>query len=659
MKLIKNIFIALCVFSMATSCDYLNVDGYFDETFKLDSTFSNMQNIEKYMWGTSASFPDEGAVLGSNFTPGVFASDEGFTMFGYGEFFGMSFINGQVTPDNLYGMDNWYSMYKVVRKTNNILSRMHEANDMTTLGSYPILGYTHFIRAYAYYIILMDFGPLVLLGDDVLETNMEPEYYDRSRSTYHESVDYICQELETAAKYLPEEVAVNQFGRPTRGAALGLIARLRLQQASPLYNGGQAARTYFGNWTRKEDGVHYVSQVYDEKLWAQAAVAAKKVIDMGKYSLHTQPKVEGETPNLPATVSNANFPEGAGNIDPFRSYSEMFTGETLAPRNREFVWGRYSGSTRDYTQHSFPVINMGGWNGCAVTQKVIDTYYMADGKTIGNASQEYPYSEEGTINSPKSFSGYQLRGTVNNMYGNREMRFYASIGFSECLWTASSTSESNRKNIVATYYVDGNAGKQQTDGNINNHTATGYVIKKYIHPDDAWAGNGAQITSKPYGIIRYAEILLSYAEALNNLKTSHSITDSNGYMVQVSRNPEEIKRYFNQVRYRAGLPGLSDAEVGSESTMQTLIEKERMLEFLFENRRYYDVRRWGIYEDSENEPFVGMNVDASKDLYYVRTPINQARARTRIVNRKMIFLPIHRSEIRKVPLLDQNPGWSN
>ena len=65
-------------------------------------------------------------------------------------------------------------------------------------------------------------------------------------------------------------------------------------------------------------------------------------------------------------------------------------------------------------------------------KKIVDAYYMVDGRDINDSSEEYPYSEIGFSSEKQSFSGYQLNNGVYNMYMNREMRFYASIGFSEC-----------------------------------------------------------------------------------------------------------------------------------------------------------------------------------------------------------------------------------
>ena len=660
LRYLKHLIIVafIALYCSMSSCNYLNVDDYFMDTLGYDSIFQNKLNLQQYLWGTAAFFYDEGAIWGSTYTPGVVGSDEAFTMWDQDEYPGTQFVLGNINPDNLMSMNVWPQMYKIIRKTNLIFQRIDECKDLTTLEEREILGYAHFMRAYAYYHILMNFGPVVLIGDETLETNEKPEYYNRERATYDESVDYICDELELAAKYIPLTVSMGQFGRPTRGAAYGLIARLRLQQASPLFNGGAAAKTHFASWKRTVDGVDYVSQQYDEKKWAVAAAAAKRVIDMGVYELYTV-KRDSTTMPLPKNVPSGDFPNGAGNIDPFKSYSDMFTGEALSQKNTEFVWGRISSNVRNYTRHAFPIDNLGGWNGMAIPQKIVDAYYMVDGRDINNSSEEYPYSEIGFSSEKQSFSGYQLNNGVYNMYMNREMRFYASIGFSECFWPCLSTSESGRRNQTITYFKGGNSGKDRTNSDIRNYPITGYVIKKFIHKDDAWAGNDAETLEKPFPIIRYAEILLSYVEALNNLTGGHTITDAEGNSQTFTRDVNEMAKYFNMIRYRAGLPGLTSAELSSPDQMFDLIVRERMIEFLHENRRFYDVRRWGIYEEVDKEPIVGMDTESRKDGYYERTVVNHPIARNRKVERKMIWLPISRQEIRKVPKMDQNPGWDN
>ena len=128
----------------------------------------------------------------------------------------------------------------------------------------------------------------------------------------------------------------------------------------------------------------------------------------------------------------------------------------------------------------------------------------------------------------------------------------------------------------------------------------------------------------------------------------------------LSHDVNEIASAFNQVRYRAGLPGLKAAELNDSDELFEQIKRERMVEFLCEGRRFYDVRRWGIYEDEDSEPIMGLNIEANKNGgFYQRTVVNERNYRDRVVDKRLLFLPISKSELRKVPLLDQNPGYSD
>lgn len=683
MKYTKHL-VSMLLLSLLVSfsaCEFLDVEDKFEDTLNYDSIFARKYNLEKYLWGIASNFPDEGAIWGSCKIPGIPATDEAFSQWDQDEYPGIRMIKGELTPDNLLGMNNWPDMYKIIRKVNIILSRIDECGDLTTNEKRTYLAYARFMRAYAYYKIMMNFGPVVIVGDEIFETNESAGYYNRPRNTMDETFDYICDEMETAAVSMPTYVSLSEFGRPTKGAAYAMIARIRLMQASPAFNGGTAAKRYFGEWQRSTDGADYVSfKTADERRWAVAAAACKRVMDMDLYKLHTVER-DNRTPELPqntwdADLATKTFAEGgASNIDPFRSYKEMFSGEAIAVKNPEYIWGRYSGSVQSYTRHSFPVGNWGGWNGMAVPQKIIDAYYMADGSDIHNTTMDYSEeTDQGgnpiTIGAPKTFSGYQLKGDVWKMYNDREMRFYACIGFNGCYWANNSTSKAEYKNRQVTYYSTGpftsthlNAGRANTDGDIRNYPMTGYVSKKYIHDDDAWAGDNATRVQKSYPIIRYAEILLSYAEALNNLTQSWDITieNTNGEAITytVSRDQAEIAKAFNQVRHRAGLPGLKPEQLADKDALFDAIVREKMIEFFHENHRYYDVRRWGIYEEVDKEPITGMNTSGRQTEYFERTTVMHTLARNRVVNKKMVFLPISMQEIRKAPMLDQNPGWDD
>ena len=656
----KTIHILILLAIVFSSCkDFLSIDNYFSDELKMDSVFAEKRYVEAYLWAISGWFTDEGSLMQNSYTPGPLATDEAFTAMGtqYG-YYGMAFVLNELSASWMGSLNTWPSMYVVIRKCNTLLSRIDEARDLTTVDKFKIIGNARFMRAYAYYHILLNQGPPILIGDEVIENNEQLAFYDRGRCTYDEAVEYICSELEEAARYLDVSVPIMNFGRPTKGAAYGLIARLRLYHASPLYNGGTAARSVFGSWRRKSDGVQYVSQTYDERRWALAAAAAKRVMDMGTYKLHTVQAYSGTKPMPTNVTTDPDFYKqwidgGADGIDHFKSYSDMFTGESVAATNPEFVWGRMSYTLEANTQMAFPNTN-GGWNGMSVTQKVVDAYRMYDGRNINNSSPEYPYSESGFSSQMESFSEYQLNPNVFNMYINREMRFYASIGYTNCYWPLGSTTSSVTHNI--SYLYDGNNGKNTSTDPLN-YPPTGYVIKKFIHEQDAWNGDNARRMSKAYGIIRYADILLMYVEALNNLTQSHTVELEGATQTTFARDPQAIRLAFNQVRHRAGLPGITEAEATNAATIQQLLEQERMVEFLFENSRYFDVRRWGKYEESENVTITGMNIEGNADSYYRRVVPNIYRIGARIVHRKLHLVPLPLDEVRRLPLLDQNPGW--
>ncbi len=366
---VKLIILSIFISWGLSSCDYLNIDGYVDDELKLDSIFASKRYIEAFMWNAAAQFPDEGAIFGGGnmYTPGPMATDEAFCLFGTGEFQGMAFVLGELNDANLGHFNRWGQWYRIIRQCNTIFTRIDEASDWTAVERLNVIAYTRFIRAYAYYNLLMNFGPVVLLGDEMPNNNEDITYYDRPRDLYDDCVEYICTEFEEAALYLPARVnSVLEYGRPTKGAALALVARVRLIHASDLFNGGRSSRTYFGSWIRKTDGQHYIQQTYDPKRWAVAAAAAKRVMDLQQdglpmYRLHTV-EADDKTPQLPTNTDDPSyqndFPEGAGGIDPFHSYLDMFNGETVMNINPEFIWARNSTILRDYTKHSFPVARM-------------------------------------------------------------------------------------------------------------------------------------------------------------------------------------------------------------------------------------------------------------------------------------------------------------
>ncbi len=676
----KAILLGVFFSVILSSCNFLDVDKYFEDTFQQDSIFHSQKNAEGYLWHTPTLFPDPGAIWGYPWNPGQLASDEMTARWRTGQFPGMRFTVGEINERNLPGsMNIWYNMYKVVRRCNTMLQDVDKVTDMTTREKQLYKGYVHFIRGYAYYHLLMNWGPLLIIGDDVIASSESAEHYNLERATYDESVDYIVNELELAAQVIPTKLqqSLNFYERPTRGAALGLISRLRLYQASPLFNGGEAARRSFGTWKRKSDGAFYVNQTEDPTRWAVAAAAAKAVIEMDMYDLYV---VEADNRNpypLADNVPTDPFPNGAGGIDPYYSYSHMFNGEGVIQTNKEFIWAMNSSSVQEYTRHSFPVY-YGGWGSMSVPQRVIDSYLMMDGRTIHDSSDEYPYEPDlrELIGENKKLGSYELRDDVPKMYNNREARFYASIGFPGAFWAMNSASQDGNFNKKQFWFSkDDNSGITGAGNNIEDYCVSGYVPTKYIHPDDSWANGKGDVKTafvtgpKPFPIIRYGEILLEYAEALNNVEGSVTVTVTGPDGVvkdyNITRDTEEIAKYFNMIRYRAGLPGVTNAQLASKEEFQNVLMNERQVELFNEGYRYFDTRRWGIYldNDANTSNWRGLNVEKDRtnvnnnEGFWDIVTINTQNVRDRIAKPSMVLLPLPHDELLKVPAMDQNPGW--
>lgn len=671
MKKIKYIVIvalsAVMSFSFQ-SCNFLNVDHYFLDTMNEDSIFSSKLNAEKYLFNVPTMFPDQGAIWGNSFTPGELASDEMTANWRTGEFPGIYFTVGRVNASNLYSFNIWDNMYKIIARCNYMLENVDKVPDMIQSEKNEYKGYVHFIRGWAYYHLLQNWGPLYIVYDQVFTSVNTPDDFNKERATYHESVEYIVSEFEAAAKDIPKEVKTNQIGRPTKGAAFALIARLRLQQASPMFNGGQAGR-YFEPWKRKSDGKNYISQERNDSLYAKAAFACKRVMEMG-YELNTveltaeemanptmiklQPSVAAEWPGT--------FPDGPNGINAYKSYKEMFDGELVVRNIKEFIWVQpVSGHVKSYTRHSFPV-SREGWGGMSVPQRVVDQFYMNDGKPYDVNQGISPDSLSGR---EQNYWGYVLPNNVNKMYNKREPRFYANIGFSGRRWTMySSTAGVGNVNVDIKYEATNDIGRQPKSGTATNQddfTCTGYVPVKYINQSDAW--NQGQQEDKPFAIIRYAEILLAYAEALNELEgKSITITGLDPLTgldrtETFTRNENEIAKAFNQIRFRVGLPGLKT--IPSRAEMFELLQKEYQIEFFNENRRYFDTRRWGIYaNDQTRNNWQGMNMQStSRKDYYTLQFANTQNLRDRNIEPKMLWLPLPHNELLKIPAMDQNYGW--
>lgn len=95
---------------------------------------------------------------------------------------------------------------------------------------------------------------------------------------------------------------------------------------------------------------------------------------------------------------------------------------------------------------------------------------------------------------------------------------------------------------------------------------------------------------------------------MNEMEEGVVYTDEDNN-ITVKRDKDEMRKYFNMIRFRAGLPGVTDAELNDPAKMREIIKRERQVEFALEGRRFFDLRRWGDLTKNVGT-FYGMNVNA-------------------------------------------------
>lgn len=640
-----------------SSCkkSYLNVDEYIYDMVNLDTVFAKQERLLQYINGIASYLPDEDRLWTSAWAPFQGASDENFTSWNDSRHAAIKFTLGEITPysANSY-YNNYGTWYRGIRKANTVIARIDECKELSVTTKREYLGEMYFFRGYFLYLLIQQYGPAVIPSDDLQDLGGDAEKLSQERASYDDCVKYIIDNMEMAYKYLPAtKDALAEIYRPTSGAALAVMSRVLLVAASPMFNGNPS----YMNWKRS-DGAPFISSVYDADKWGKAAVAAKRVMETGRYELYTFPR-SSDTDPLAPNVPTAAYPNGAGGIDPYRSYKYSFVGEVPATSNAEIIWcTRVNPTAGDSPLWLSSPSPMGGGNGINLTQDLIDAYKMKDGRDINNSSSDFPYPGPTIAYQPigaaKNISDVQLVANTPRMYANREARFYATIGFCHSFWKGTSyTGSGSYKNIEVTYYSNGTAAPNNNFPNDYNHT--GYTCIKYNHYADNMMQTGS-ILPKTFPIFRYAEILLNYAEALNEMNGSYTDTANS---ITVSRDVSEITAAINRVRYRAGLPGLSSEELASQASIREAIKRERRVEFACEGRRYHDLRRWLDAPTAYPVPVTGMDVTATtsqRQKFFTRTTINNPLT-LRQWSFKMYFWPIPKNALDKNSKLVQNPSW--
>lgn len=680
---------AMCATAFLTSCsDYLDTDKYFKDQQSLEHIFNNKNNTLEWLALSYSRLQGDNIEIGhSDNNPTNFCDDMTFNEGNNGERYRKFKLGeyGDGYSYDTYYKNSWPWSYVGIRQASVFIHNAHANDELTQDEIDVLIGEAHFLRGYFYWLLIRKYGPVPIMPDEGADFSDSYDNLSYPRNTFDECVDFICKDMIEAAKRLPDRRDNLNSARPTKGAALAVRAKVLTYAASPLYNGN----TEMADFTDKT-GRQLISQQYDERKWAVAAAAGKDFLDYndqaGVYKIHTVGiRKTAEDTSYPTTIippkcepySSQNFPDGWADIDPFESYRSVFNGELSMAENEEVIFTRgqnnrtnnlipdgQEGSVeigvKDLVKHQLPN-SLGGWNIHGVTQKQCDAYAMADGTPYDREkvmAQYGPGNEFTTINNKALHPYDHLPDNGIYMgYANREPRFYASVAYSGTIWPGASTTEDRYHNQQIFYY------RGEQDGRVNSNERwvnTGIGVMKYVHPYDINVGNNASIRDKADPALRYADLLLLYAEALNNLTTSYEIASWDGTQTYtISRDVNEMHRGVKPVRMRAGVPDYTDEVYADRDQFFNAIVHERQIEFFAENQRYFDLRRWKIAEEHEAEQIYGCNtlMDRRNALQFYN-PVRVPKLQTSF-SRRQYFWPVSWDELRRNKNLTQAPGWKD
>ena len=333
MKTIRNIIILSLFALSAARCSFLDVENYTRDMQQYDSIFLKETTTKQWLWNVYSSLTDAPAFnSGGTF----YASDE--MVWNDSEQACQKYHNCQYSSSNQLWEDRYAKMYIGIRTASIFIHNVAKCREVSQTEREHMEGEARFLRAYFYYTLLKQYGPVPVVPDEGQDISLDYNELAIPRASMDECVDFIVTDLERAARILPTEYASTWIGRATRGAALALRAKVLLYAASPLFNGNTDLFNLKDN-----EGRTLIPQEYDASKWARAAAAAKEVIDMNLYTLFTVRKSDDTVP-LADNVPTANFPNGAGDIDPYESYAQLFNGETPLTLNNEFIFMRQGGT---------------------------------------------------------------------------------------------------------------------------------------------------------------------------------------------------------------------------------------------------------------------------------------------------------------------------
>jgi hypothetical protein len=529
-----------------------------------------------------------------------------------------------VSPSNLGTVKNtmaWSDVYPRIRAANIAIFNLTKPKFDNSSGiADRMKGEMYFMRGYFYNQLLRYYGGIPIIKSPYTLNEAD---FTVARNTYEECVNAIVSDLDSAAILLKGKTLSS--GRATVGAALALKARVLLYAASDLHDipTAKAKSSVIASFTKPEL-LGYVSGDRTAR-WQKAKDAAKVVIDMNQY---------GYKLNLTAPVTAAEGQQNYINL-----YLSRSGGEADGIFLKYYIRASFDDWGSWYPRNNMPN-GYHGWTSSEPTQNLVDSYEMMDGT-------KFDWKNATHAGAP---------------YENRDPRFYASILYDGAQWkprTPDGAGIDPAGQIQMGEYEVGTAGSATKYSGLDtrnssienwNGTWTGYAIRKFMDPDPTLVDQNIR-QEVPSIQIRFTEVVLNYAEACMALGQE-----------------AEAKTWINRVRFRVGMPAITE----TGAALAARYQNERNIEMLFEEQRFYDVRRWMtaptalgkqaqiIIITGKLKP--GKSVTTykySKDNYtysYSVQDLGTGKENRKWAD-KIYFLPISRDEINRNNKLVQNPGY--
>jgi hypothetical protein len=334
----------------------------------------------------------------------------------------------------------------------------------------------------------------------------------------------------------------------------------------------------------------------DVTKWAAAAAAAKAIIDANAASI-------------------------------FVAYQNIFLWNVAnSAYNAEVIYATATTNNQDVEINNAPVSFNGANGRTDPTQNMVDAFEM---KTTGRL-----------ISDP--LSGYNPA----NPYLNRDPRLGYSVMYNGSIF----------QNKPVDTFIGGKDGL----GISVDATKTGYYLRKFVADAAVWNSSSNTPVRKPWIIFRYAEILLNYAEAVNESQGVAGITETLKYLNLVrtrgSGTAPVVATAVNMPPLQTINPTGNGYVAPNQDELRKRIHNERRVELCFEEHRFFDVRRWKEGETTFNGPVTGMSVTrtAVTPATYTYTLFT---VENRVFTAKNYLYPISQNELNKAPSLGQNPGY--